>query len=91
MDRRARRRGLAMTTGVVRLVRVLANPYGTAAPPPPPSTVMRGLIPRIHVFDAVPRQGKTWMAGTEPGHDEARGAERLPDAEVVAHGQQKQE
>ena len=56
-----------------------------------PSTVMRGLVPRIHVFDAVPREGKTWMAGTKPGHDEARGAERLPDAEVVAHGQQEQE
>ncbi len=34
------------------------------------STVMRGLVPRIHVFRAA---AKAWMAGTspdKPGHDD---------------------
>jgi hypothetical protein len=30
---------------------------------------MPGLVPGIHVF-AAPQAGKTWMAGTKPGHDE---------------------
>jgi LPS-assembly lipoprotein len=32
------------------------------------SSVMRGLVPRIHVL--LRREQKTWMAGTEAGHDD---------------------
>jgi hypothetical protein len=31
-----------------------------------PSRVMRGLVPRIHVFLRALRQRKTWVAGTSP-------------------------
>ena len=30
---------------------------------------MHGLVPGIHVFAAA-KQGKAWMAGTSPGHDD---------------------
>jgi hypothetical protein len=30
------------------------------------SVVMPGLVPGIHVLACI---GKTWMAGTKPGHD----------------------
>jgi hypothetical protein len=45
------------------------------------SFVMAGLVPAIHVFAAT----KTWMAGTEPGHDARRGQwfARYPSRETI--------
>jgi hypothetical protein len=35
----------------------------------PPDFVMPGLVPGIHVLPSLKHE-KTWMAGTNPGHDE---------------------